>query len=90
MDGLAFPPFSRRRLSGRLSPSFPVVAGRSNSFLETIFWFSAIALPTVPVVAVGRQTYKGFSAEAWNNLLDLADYPKSAGFGAKPSGGLTQ
>ena len=45
---------------------------------------------TVPVVAVGRQTYKGFSAEAWNNLLDLADYPKSAGFGAKPSGGLTQ
>jgi hypothetical protein len=29
-----------------------VVADRSGSFLETVFWFSVIVLPTVPVVAV--------------------------------------
>lgn len=45
---------------------------------------------SVPVMVVGRQSVKGFAAESWHNLLDLADYPKSAGFGAKPSGGLAQ
>ena len=44
----------------------------------------------VPFLVVGRQNYKGFEAEAWNNLLDLAGYPKSAGFGARPSGVFSQ
>lgn len=29
----------------------------------------------VPVASVGRQTLKGFSADEWNSLLDLAGYP---------------
>jgi hypothetical protein len=33
--------------------SIPVVAVRSDSFLETVFRFSVIVLPTVPVVAGG-------------------------------------
>jgi hypothetical protein len=45
-------PFPRRLLSDRLPPSFPVVADRSGSFLETVFWFSVIVSLTVPVVAV--------------------------------------
>ncbi len=38
---------------GRLSLSFPVVAVRSSSFLETVFGFSVIVSPSLPVVAGG-------------------------------------
>jgi glutaredoxin len=41
---------------------------------------------SVPSIFVGRQSFKGFESGAWNNLLDLAGYPKTAPFGAKPSG----
>ena len=41
---------------------------------------------TVPSLTVGQQNYKGFESNAWNNLLDLAGYPKSAPYGAKASG----
>jgi glutaredoxin len=41
---------------------------------------SAAATPTL---FVGRQSFKGFEAGGWNNLLDLAGYPKSAPYGAK-------
>lgn len=37
----------------------------------------------VPFIAVGRQTSKGFEPGAWNNLLDTAGYPKTAGPFAK-------
>ena len=37
----------------------------------------------VPSLLVGRQSFKGFEAGAWNNLLDLAAYPKSASYGGK-------
>ncbi|MBI2308963.1 MAG: glutaredoxin family protein [Rhodocyclales bacterium] len=43
----------------------------------------------VPVILVGRQHVKGFEAAGWNNLLDLAGYPKTAPFGSKPSSPLT-
>jgi len=33
---------------------------------------------SVPSLIVGRQNIKGFEAGAWENLLDLAGYPKSA------------
>ena len=33
------PPFPRWLLLGRLPSSSPVVADRSDSFLETVFWF---------------------------------------------------
>ena len=40
----------------------------------------------VPTLYVGRQHLAGFESVAWNNLLDLATYPKTAPYGAKPSG----
>jgi glutaredoxin len=46
--------------------------------------------PSVPSIRVGRQSFKGFEASAWNNLLDLAGYPKSAPYGAKPSGAFAK
>lgn len=44
----------------------------------------------IPSVIVGRQSFKGFEASAWNNLLDLAGYPKLAPYGAKPSGAFAK
>ena len=41
---------------------------------------------SVPSLFVGQQSFKGIESAAWNNLLDLAGYPKSAPYGAKPSG----
>ena len=43
-----------------------------------------------PSIFVGQQSFKGFESGAWNNLLDLAGYPKSAPYGAKPSGAFAQ
>ena len=36
----------------------------------------------VPSLAVGRQYLRGLADDAWNELLDLAGYPKSAPAGA--------
>jgi glutaredoxin len=44
----------------------------------------------VPALKVGKQSFRGFEAGAWNNLLDLAGYPKSAPYGSKPAGGLAK
>lgn len=44
----------------------------------------------LPSISVGRQNFKGFEYAAWNNLLDLAGYPKSAPYGAKPSGAFAK
>jgi glutaredoxin len=46
--------------------------------------------PMVPTMTVGTQRFKGFDTSAWNNLLDLAGYPKSAPYGSKPSGAFAQ
>jgi len=40
----------------------------------------------LPSLKVGGQKSRGFEAGAYNNLLDLAGYPKTAPFGSKPSG----
>lgn len=40
----------------------------------------------IPSLLVGRQSFKGMESGAWNNLLDLAGYPKTAPYGSKPSG----
>jgi len=40
----------------------------------------------IPSLFVGTQGFRGFEATAWHNLLDLAGYPASAPYGAKPSG----
>ena len=39
----------------------------------------------VPSLRVGKQPARGFEANAYNNLLDLAGYPKVAPYGAKPA-----
>ena len=44
----------------------------------------------VPSIVVGRQSFKGYESGAWNNLLDLAGYPKTAPFGAKASGAFAK
>ena len=44
----------------------------------------------VPTLKVGRNPAKGMDPAAYNNLLDLAGYPKSAPPGSKPSGGLSK
>lgn len=44
----------------------------------------------VPALKVGKQAARGFEPGAYNNLLDLAGYPKSAPLGSKSSGGLSK
>lgn len=44
----------------------------------------------VPALKVGNQRFRGFEAAAYDNLLDLAGYPKTAAYGSKPSGGLSK
>ena len=45
---------------------------------------------SVPSIIVGRQNFKGYESGAWNSLLDIAGYPKSAPYGAKASGALVK
>jgi glutaredoxin len=44
----------------------------------------------IPSLKVGSQNFPGFEAGSWNNLLDLAGYPKTAPYGSKPSGAFSQ
>ena len=44
----------------------------------------------IPSLKVGKQSFRGFEAGSYNNLLDLAGYPKTAPYGAKPYGGLAK
>ena len=44
----------------------------------------------IPGLQVGAQRFAGFETEAWNNLLDLAGYPKTAPYGARPSGAFAR
>jgi len=44
----------------------------------------------IPTLKVGKQAFRGFQAESYQNLLDLAGYPTSAPIGSKPSGGLAK
>ena len=43
-----------------------------------------------PSIFVGQQGFTGYEVVSWNNLLDLAGYPKSAPYGAKPSGAFAK
>jgi len=38
----------------------------------------------IPYLTVGRQGAKGFLAESWHSLLDMAGYGKTAPYGYKP------
>lgn len=46
--------------------------------------------PFVPSLSVGAQVSRGLESGAWNNLLDLAGYPKTAPYASKPSGAFAQ
>lgn len=41
----------------------------------------------VPVLKIGESTQKGFEKVLWNNLLDLAGYPRPKGAGDKSAAG---
>ncbi|MCL2829812.1 MAG: glutaredoxin family protein [Betaproteobacteria bacterium] len=41
--------------------------------------------PSLPTVLVGKEALRGFEAGAWNSMLDMAGYPKTAPYGSKPS-----
>ena len=45
---------------------------------------------STPSITVGAQSFRGFEAGTWNNLLDLAGYPSSAPYGTKPSGAFAK
>ena len=40
---------------------------------------------SIPSLFVGRQSFQGFEAEAWTDLLDLAGYPKTTTYRRPPS-----
>lgn len=44
----------------------------------------------IPGLKVGSQNFPGYEANSWNNLLDLAGYPKTAPYGNKPSGAFSR
>ena len=44
----------------------------------------------IPTLKVGKQPVKGFSADSYNNVLDLAGYPAKALPGTQPAGGLAK
>jgi glutaredoxin len=44
----------------------------------------------IPGLKVGSQNFPGLEIASWNNLLDLAGYPKTAPYGSKPSGIFSQ
>ena len=57
-----------------------MLLGFSNS--KAVFRTELVGDFFVPSIKVGKQSFRGFEAGAYNNLLDLAGYPKSA---AKPA-----
>lgn len=44
----------------------------------------------IPGLKVGTQAFAGYESGAWNNLLDLAGYPRTAPYGATRSGVFSQ
>lgn len=44
----------------------------------------------VPSLKVGNQKFRGVEASAYNNLLDLAGYPKTAPYGSKSASGQSK
>lgn len=43
-----------------------------------------------PAVRVGQERFVGFEPGGWNDLLDLAGYPKTAPYGSVPQGKASQ
>jgi glutaredoxin len=79
---------ARSLLNGRGIPFAEVVLTSHDELAELARKLGSEA--GVPSLFVGQQHLIGLETGAWNTLLDLAGYPKSAPYGAKPSGALAQ
>ena len=74
---------ARDLLSGRGTPYTEKMLQKPEDFEELKQLVGDIFIPSIKV---GKQNFRGFEAGAYNNLLDLAGYPKTAAFGTKPTG----
>lgn len=72
---------ARDLLSGRGTPFTEKMLQKPEDFEELKQLVGDVFIPSIKV---GKQNFRGFEAGAYNNLLDLAGYPKSA---AKPASG---
>jgi glutaredoxin len=79
---------ARNLLNGRGVPFLEKMLTRQEEFAEVAKEMGNESF--VPGLKVGTQNFPGFEAGAWNNLLDLAGYPKTAPYGNRPSGVFTQ
>jgi glutaredoxin len=74
---------ARELLSGRGIPYTEKLMLKPEDFEELKQLIGDIFVPSLKV---GSQRFRGFEAGAYNNLLDLASYPKTAPPGSKPAG----
>lgn len=65
---------ARDLLSGRGTPFTEKMLQKPEDFEELKQLVGDIFIPSIKV---GKQNFRGFEAGAYNNLLDLAGYPKS-------------
>ena len=79
---------ARDLLNGRGVPFAEKMLQTPEEFAEATQLLGSDTL--IPSVTVGREKYKGFNADSWNNLLNLAGYPKTAAYGQKPSGAFAR
>lgn len=75
---------ARELLNGRGIPFNEKMLQKPEDFAELK---ALVGDAFVPTVKVGQQAARGFEAGAYNNLLDLAGYPKTAPYGSKAAGG---
>ncbi|MBU1363958.1 MAG: glutaredoxin family protein [Gammaproteobacteria bacterium] len=66
---------ARDLLNGRGTPFTEKMLQKPEDFEELKQLVGDVFLPSLKV---GKQSFRGFEAGAYNNLLDLAGYPKSA------------
>ena len=76
---------ARDLLNGR---GIPYAEQTLKSDAERVALKALVGDLAVPSLKVGRQSLRGFEVTGYNNLLDLAGYPKAAQPGSKPSGSL--
>jgi glutaredoxin len=78
---------ARDLLTGRGVPFTEKLLQKPEDFEELK---QLIGDPFIPSIKVGKQSFRGFEAGAYNNLLDLASYPKASPYATKPPSGASQ
>jgi glutaredoxin len=79
---------ARTLLNGRGIPFSEKLITQQEEFAEIAKEMGSESF--VPGLKVGTQKFPGFEAASWNNLLDLAGYPKTAPYGGRQSGAFSQ